>query len=370
MDLRLDPLRKHARTGTAPLSDVFRLRAVLVFTAPSCEGALWQGPAGMMDGHNILGAFSIEPQDEGRFLMSGLDQDDPRPASGRPRAGHVPLFRPGQPEGVRPVTLDQKTGREILPSALSLAPFNPARVWESLGGIRPDAAFLAGNGLFAESEQQPAAQIFDMLRTRVLQAMAKHGWTRLAVTSPTAGCGKSLVAANLALALSRLPSCRTVLMDLDLRAPALAGLFGIDAPGALVDFLMGEQPMESQFRRFGRNLALAPNGTPVPRAAEVIQDPEFARALEALRDYLQPDVIVLDTPPALAFDDVLSLAGQVDAVLLVTDGTATTPDEIAQTERLFEGRIPILGVVLNRAQDRALRRSFAQRLRLAGRGRG
>jgi protein-tyrosine kinase len=306
-----------------------------------------------MNRHIILGTDAVESHDEGRALMSDEGQDGSRPAQIRARGGFVPVFRPGQPAQPRPVTLDQKTGREILPPSLSLALLNPARIWESITEFTPKPADLAGNGLFADGAQAAAAGLFDILRTRVLQAMAKNGWTRLAVTSPTPGCGKSLVAANLALALARLPSCRTVLLDLDLRAPALARMFGAKEIGALADYLLGEQPMESQFRRIGRNLALGLNGAPQPRAAELIQDPEFPRALEALRDQLQPDLIVLDTPAVLGSDEVISLAGQVDAVLLVVDGTRSSPQEIAAAERLLEGQLPLLGVVLNRAQDRA-----------------
>ena len=36
----------------------------------------------------------------------------------------------------------------------------------------------------------------------------------------------------------------------------------------------------------------------------------------------------------------------------MTDGTRTSPEDIRACERLFEGRLPLMGVVLNRAQDR------------------
>lgn len=293
--------------------------------------------------------------------MSNQGQERDRKPAGRSRTGHVPLFRPDRPlpeTGALPVTLDQRTGREIFAAPSGLMELNPSRVWESITEYTPDADFMAGNGLFLNSERHPAAQGFDMLRTRVLQAMAKQGWTRLAVTSPTHGCGKSFVAANLALSLARLPSCRTVLMDLELRAPQLAQVFGIPDVAPLLDFIMGEQPLEAQFRRIGRNLALALNSAPVALAAETLQDPEFAQALLALRELLQPDIVVMDTPPALSSDDVIALAGQVDAVLLVTDGTRSTPAEISECERMFADRLPLLGVVLNRAQDRGLGRYF------------
>lgn len=312
--------------------------------------------------HYIWGPQRSGAADEGHILMAREEAGDRRKAGQTARTGHVPVFRQGQSIAAEPVTLDQRTGREIFLAPMALAPFNPARVWESITEIPLDAEKLARNGLFADPAQSPVTRTFDILRTRVLQAMAKHKWTRIAVTSPTHGCGKSFVAANLALSMARLPSCRTVLMDLELREPDLARHFGLREIGPLIEFLMGEQPLEGHFRRVGRNLALALNGEPVPRASELIQDPEFGNAMAALRDLLQPDVVVMDTPPALASDDVISLADQADAVILVTDGSRTTPEDIRACERLFEGRLPLLGVVLNRAEDRSLDRyAYGQR---------
>lgn len=291
-----------------------------------------------------------------------MSSDDQPPSGPAPRATGVSLFRPGQGLPNRHVTLDQKTGREIVLSPLRLAAPNPARVWESIGQITLDADRLAGNGLFTQTAQSPAAATFDILRTRILQALAAKGWGRIAVTSPTHGCGKSFVAANLALSMARMPSCRTVLMDLELRDPQLAALFGVKEPQALREFLLGDQPLESHFRRVGRNLALALNGEAVPNTAALLQDPETARSLEAMRDQLQPDVVIFDLPPALGSDDVIGLAGQVDGVLLVTDGTKTSPADIRACEQLLEGRLPLLGVVLNRAQDRGAQRySYGKR---------
>lgn len=301
--------------------------------------------------HYIWGPKQDTGAYEGHILMSSEDAADRRkPASGA-RPAHVPVFRQGQPIPQDSVTLNQRTGREILVEPMTLLPFNPARVWESISELPAQPNLWARNGLFADATQNPVTRIFDMLRTRVLQALAKQGWTRIAVTSPTHGCGKSFVAANLALALSRLPSCRTALLDLELRDPQLAQMFGvIDAP-PMEKFLTGRQPLEGHFRRIGRNLALALNGEPVARASELLQDPEFSGAMATLRDLLQPDVVLIDTPPALGSDDVLALAGEVDAVLLVVDGTATSPDDLRACENLFEGRLAVLGTVLNRAQD-------------------
>ena len=52
-----------------------------------------------------------------------------------------------------------------------------------------------------------------MLRTQVLQAMDHNGWQILAITSPTAGCGKSVTACNLAMSIARLPERSVLLVD-------------------------------------------------------------------------------------------------------------------------------------------------------------
>ncbi len=267
------------------------------------------------------------------------------------RRATVPLFRqralaavPSAPKGEIAV---------FTPPALP-AP-RPERVWESLGKVALDAERLAENGLFPNAQQNGVTARFDMLRTRMLQAMTERGWKRIAVTSPTHGCGKSLVAANLAFALARLPSCRTVLLDLELRHPDLARQLGLKV-GPLQDMLTGEQPLEAHLRKVGANLALALNGEPVAAAAELLLDPRCGETLAAIADHLEPDAMVIDLPHALGNDDVISILPHVDAVLLVADGTRSTAEDIRACERLLDGRAPLMGVVLNRVEDSVNRR--------------
>ncbi|MFM2391630.1 MAG: hypothetical protein RLZZ437_3185 [Pseudomonadota bacterium] len=287
---------------------------------------------------------------EGR-MMTRPDREKPRHSQRDLRAG-VSLFRPGQPVANPAITIDQRTGHEIFAVPQVFTPIPASRVWDSISPITLDAASLAGNGLFTQTSTNPAVSVFDMLRTRLLQALREKGWQRIAITSPTHGCGKSFVAANLALSLSRLPATRTILMDLELRRPHLAGIFGVADAAPLREFLSGEQPLEGHFRRFGRNLGLALNSEPVEDPATVLQDPDTAMALDAMIQQLQPDAVLYDLPPALVSDDVMSMIPQIDAVLLVVDGTRTTAEEIKATERMLDGHVPLMGVVLNRAQDR------------------
>jgi Mrp family chromosome partitioning ATPase len=287
------------------------------------------------------------------FSAMPEDKSHDRPPQRGPVAS---LFRPGQIVSAPAMTLDLVKGREIFTAPLAPLRVNPAKVWESLSAVQLSVEKLQGNNLFPMPSNQPAALAVDQLRSKILHGLATKGWKRIAVTSPTHGCGKSFVATNLALSLARRPASRTALIDLDLRRPQLAGLLGLTDLPEFADFLTGDQPLESVFRRFGRTLALGLNGTPVEMAAEMLHSPETAVALSALVDQLDPEVVIYDMPPALGTDDVLAMAPSLDAVLLVADGTKSTAEDLRACERLFEGRIPLMGVVLNRAQDRAAQR--------------
>ena len=300
-----------------------------------------------MSRHTILMPRPVGTAEVG-FLGMAANKTGAGPGG---RGSGVSLFRAGPPVTQPPVTFDLALGRDIFSHPLPGSLVNPVKVWESLGPVALLPTVLTGNGLFLDASAHPAAVAFDMLRTRLLHGLAEKGWKRIAVTSPTHGCGKSFVATNLALSLARRPSSRTVLLDLDLRHPELARILGIHEQHALSEFLSGEQPLESIFCRYGQTLALGLNGVAIEKASETLHDPETVAALAAMLEQLDPEVVVYDVPPLLVNDDVLALGPCLDAVLLVTDGTKTTPDEIRACERLLQGRIPLMGVVLNRAQD-------------------
>lgn len=312
-----------------------------------------------MQGNNILmtGGQSPADMDDPMRDADGFGDHPETRAAARP--GVFKIFRTGQLVHRPPVTLDQPP-QPVAYSHPPMPSISPDKTWESLTAATVDVARLEENGLFPDPEKCPASAQFDILRTRIRQVMEERGWKRLAITSPTIGCGKSFVAANLALSFARIPSCRIVLMDMDLRAPRLAETMGLSF-GPLREVLDGDQPLESHFRKLGRNLALGLNGVAVPDAATVLHDPATDAALTAMLDHLDPTLMILDCPPALGTDDVIALMPQLDAVLIVADGTQTTAEDIRRCEALFEGRLPIMGVVLNRAQDRGLARYFRKR---------
>src|SRR5690606_40435255 len=88
-------------------------------------------------------------------------------------------------------------------------------------------------------EESPASSAYKMLRTRILQRMRRNGWTTLAVTGTCPDEGKTLTAINLSMSLARDMSTSVMLVDLDLRKPAIAHYLGVSPRFGIADYLQG-----------------------------------------------------------------------------------------------------------------------------------
>lgn len=208
--------------------------------------------------------------------------------------------------------------------------------------------------LVDDHRNSAAARAFDLLRTRLRQTTLEHRWVNIAITAPTSGCGNSFSATNLALSLSRVPGSRTVLMDLNMRSPGLARAFDMQAPGAMSDLFSGRADLGKGMLRVSDTLALGLNDRAEVNAAEILQDSATAETLLRLRASLQPEIVLYDMPPMLEHDDLSAFLPQLDGVLLISDGSQTMARHLRECERMLEGQVPLLGIVLNRARASSL----------------
>lgn len=122
----------------------------------------------------------------------------------------------------------------------------------------------------------------------------------------------------------------------------------------MLDFLTGRRPVERHFLRIAPNLAVGLNAAPVPDASELLQEPRTAATLAAMQEALRPDVVLYDLPPALLCDDLIAFLPQVDGVLLVAGGGITRAEDVRRCERLLADQTPLLGMILNKAEDARL----------------
>ena len=223
-------------------------------------------------------------------------------------------------------------------------------VWDELEVFRPRLDLMAKNRIVTFDQKDNAHVPFDMMRTRVLSACRKNGWSVVGITSPTAACGKTVTAINLAFSFARQKDARTILIDGDLRRPMVAEDLGITATHSMGRFLSGGERIEDHFLAYGETLAIGTNNRRSLHAAEILQDTKAAGAMKLLKDTLKPTVVIVDMPPMMSTDDVVAFMPNVDAMLLVAAAGQSRMKDVDDCERELSERTNVMGVVLNKCR--------------------
>ena len=221
--------------------------------------------------------------------------------------------------------------------------------WQELPSFAPKPRAMTRQRIVSFGGTDGSAEI-DMLRTRVLRQMRANGWRRLAITSPGRDCGKSTVALNLAFSLARQSDLRTIVCDMDLKRPALAGILGLKGSRSFARVLQGETSFRAEAVRVRPNLAFGLTETRVRNSAELLQGPMIGPALAALSRNYAPDVMIFDMPAMLSRDDTMAFLGHVDCALLVAGAGTTTLREVDSCEADLAQQTNVLGVVLNKCR--------------------
>ena len=106
-------------------------------------------------------------------------------------------------------------------------------------------AHWRANRLVAANATEKVADIFRILRTKVLIPMRENGWQTLAVVGATPAVGKTTIASNLAMSMALDANQSVLLVDADLRRPKIAAYFGVQPDKGLGDVLSGSASLES-----------------------------------------------------------------------------------------------------------------------------
>jgi protein-tyrosine kinase len=188
--------------------------------------------------------------------------------------------------------------------------------------------------LFLEPQKEHRSmgrEVFKILRANILTRKASKGPHCIMVTSPQAFDGKSVVAANLAVAISQGVNEPVVLVDCDLRCPSLGKLFGLDP-------YLRKTPV--------RNLTLLSAGEPTTSPSRVLSSEKMRTLVAGLKDRCENGYIVFDASPAQFRPETAFLASMVDAVVLVVRARKTGKEHVLEAIDNI-GRNRILGLVFD-----------------------
>jgi len=207
-------------------------------------------------------------------------------------------------------------------------------------------------GLIATRHHHPVAEAYRMLRTNVQFSTLERPAQTLLVTSANPGEGKSTTVANLALVMAQTGK-RVIAVDSDLRRPALHRFFGVENGTGLTTLLLsGEPELDGCLKPTAfDNLWILPSGPQPPNPSELLGSRRLESVLQTLKQ--SADIIIMDSPPALAVADASILASRVDGTLLVVDSGRTRAGSLQRAkETLDRAKTNLLGAVLNKLTQR------------------
>ena len=204
------------------------------------------------------------------------------------------------------------------------------------------ARVVIGSDISPASREQ-----YRRLGATLHHAQEAQGLKVIMIASALQGEGKTLTATNLALTLSESYQRNVLLIDADLRRPALHTVFGIGIHQGLSEGLSATEGRPLSVRQVSPRLAILPAG-------RANADPMAGLTSERMRLVISEgkaafDWVIVDTPPVVLMPDANLLAAMVDGAVLVVKA-ASTPCELVNRAVTAVGRERILGLVLNRAE--------------------
>lgn len=212
---------------------------------------------------------------------------------------------------------------------------------------------------YGESIRQVRAGVDQHVRRARMAGGSRAGGQVIMVSSALPGEGKSSLALSLARAYAQ-SGKKTLIIDCDLRNPAIHKHLGMEPTVGLFDFLAGRAHEEAlaaivlQDDHSGLNLLVGSHRSDIP-TDQLITGAPFGRLIAAAVSGF--DVVILDTPPVLPVVDGLYLSQYADAVLMVVRWSATDQaelrDAIGRLDQARNAEAPLLMMLSQQVPERS-----------------
>jgi protein-tyrosine kinase len=216
--------------------------------------------------------------------------------------------------------------------------------------VRPARDPYAQARLVTEALSSVSVEQYRRLAAALHDAQVEGGLKVVMVTSALPSEGKTLTTVNLALTLSESYTRRVLVIDADLRRPAIHSLLGVANTRGLTEALSADG-VELPTVQISEGLQVLTAGRPGVTPLASLSSPRMSTLLEECGRRF--DWVLLDTPPVGVLTDAQLLARQAGAVLLVI-GAGSTPSAVVERAIAELGQDCIIGTVLNRVEPHAI----------------
>ena len=190
------------------------------------------------------------------------------------------------------------------------------------------------------------SEAFRNIRTNLLLKRSDNLHKTFLITSPERGEGKTLVSANLSIAMTQ-KNQKVLLIDANLRVPRLYSLFGVENFPGLSDLLKGEKTLDKVIKPTDiEGITLITAGKIPLDPSELLGSEAMMKLMEEVRNRF--DFVVIDAPGILVAPDSAVISRLVDGVIILTL-FGKTPRTFAQQaiDQLLNIHAKLSGIVIN-----------------------
>ena len=201
-----------------------------------------------------------------------------------------------------------------------------------------------------------AKEAFKRLRTNLVMSFPQEDTSchLIGVTSAQPSDGKSTIAINLAYTLAELGK-KTLLIDADMRRPSIHVKAGVEKSPGLSNLMGGTNSISNALRTYQSSSSdttffVLPGGDPVQNPSELLNSKRMSSLLQTLSTAY--DYIVIDLPPIGAVVDAISIAREIDGMLVVIRENTCPRSLLADCMQQLEyAGANVLGFVVNGALE-------------------
>jgi capsular exopolysaccharide synthesis family protein len=191
---------------------------------------------------------------------------------------------------------------------------------------------------------------YRVLKEKLFHVKETKDLKTVLVTSAFSAEGKTVTAANLALAIAQEINQEVLLVDANLRRPSIDSVLGFSSTKGLVDLLRGEIPEEEAILKTRiSNFSIVPSGSVPENPTELLNAEGMKHFIGRARECF--DWVILDSPPFVPFSDIELISSLVDGILIVVRACQTPANLFYENIQLLEEK-NLLGLVLNGVHNR------------------
>lgn len=201
--------------------------------------------------------------------------------------------------------------------------------------------------IYPGMKDEKLLNIYRNVRTKLIAKAGSKNFTTL-VTSVVPSAGTSLIAANIANVFAFDEGKTSLLIDANVRSPALANLFELNSDQGIVDYLESDDmPLDKILYPTGvSRLRLIPVGSQRENATEYFSSERMNQFFTEVVERYAERYPIIDAPSLSDSADTRILIDKCDLVVLVIPYGQCSTQEIKTAARTI-GQSKLAGVVLN-----------------------